>query len=153
MWKQFTYNGNHKWIDLLPRRKHRIIGMQPIDVILAISDKLLITVLCSLYPRDLKWTWYAWVNSKQFLRKVKHQIVQKTNFITYLLKDSCGKPIAGEFYEYELHRVANSDVYLVEKVSRKRMKWLGFNNSHNSWIYKDNVLWKKVKINFYYKIY
>jgi len=40
MWKPFIY-GNYKWIDLLPRlvskynaRKHRIIGMRPIDMIL-----------------------------------------------------------------------------------------------------------------------
>jgi len=65
--------------------------------------------------------------------------------VTYLLEDFCGKFIAGGFYEYELHSVANSDVYLVEKVLRKRgnevyVKWLGFDNSHNSWIHKDNVL-------------
>ncbi|XP_077255649.1 uncharacterized protein LOC143893809 [Temnothorax americanus] len=41
--------------------------------------------------------------------------VQKTNPVTYLLEDSCKKPVAGGFYEYELHRVANPDVYLVEK--------------------------------------
>jgi len=46
--------------------------------------------------------------------------VQKTNPVTYLLEDSCGKPAAGGFYEYELHRVANPDVYLVEKVLRKK---------------------------------
>jgi len=35
MWKQFTHNGNYKWIDLLPclvskynARKHRPIGMR-----------------------------------------------------------------------------------------------------------------------------
>jgi len=36
------------------------------------------------------------------------------------MEDSCGKPVAGGFYEYELHRVANPDVYLVEKILRKR---------------------------------
>jgi len=46
--------------------------------------------------------------------------VQKTNPVTYLLKDSCGKPVAVGFYEYELRRVANPVVYLVEKVLRKR---------------------------------
>jgi len=71
--------------------------------------------------------------------------VQKTNPVTYLLEDSCGKPIAGGFYEYKLHRVANPDVYLVEKMLRKRrnevyVKWLRFDNSHNSWIHKNDVL-------------
>jgi len=36
--------------------------------------------------------------------------VQKTNPVMYLLEDSCGKPVDRGFYEYELHRVANSDV-------------------------------------------
>jgi len=36
--------------------------------------------------------------------------VQKINPVTYLLEDSCGKSVAGRFYEYELHRVANLDV-------------------------------------------
>jgi len=70
--------------------------------------------------------------------------VQKTYPVTYLLKDSCGKPVAEGFYDYELHHVANPDVYLVEKVLRNRknevyVKWLGFDNSHNSWIHKNNV--------------
>ncbi|XP_020298677.1 uncharacterized protein LOC109862918, partial [Pseudomyrmex gracilis] len=51
MWKQFTLNGTYKWIALLPRllmeynaRKHRTIGMRPIDVTPAITEKLLTTV-------------------------------------------------------------------------------------------------------------
>jgi len=42
----------------------------------------------------------------------------------YLLEDSCGKSVAGGFYEYELHRVANPDVYLVEKVAKGGMKFM-----------------------------
>jgi len=44
--------------------------------------------------------------------------VQKTNHT--LLKDYCGKLIAGGFYEHKLHRVVNPDVYLVEKMLRKK---------------------------------
>jgi len=40
MWKMFTLNGNYKWTDLLSclvsnhnARRHRTIGMRPIDVI------------------------------------------------------------------------------------------------------------------------
>jgi len=70
--------------------------------------------------------------------------VQKTNLVTYLLEDYCEIPVAGGFYKYELHCVVNPDV-LVEKILRKRrnevyMKWLGFDNSHNSWIRKNNML-------------
>ena len=67
--------------------------------------------------------------------------VQQTNPVTYLLEDSHKKPIAGGFYEYELHSIANSDVHLeVLRKNEINVKWLGFDNSHNSWIHKDNVL-------------
>ena len=69
--------------------------------------------------------------------------VQKTNPVMYLLEDYREKSIAGGFFE--LHRVANPDVYLTEQVLRKKgdkiyMKRLGFDNQHNSWIHKDNML-------------
>ncbi|XP_071579277.1 uncharacterized protein [Temnothorax nylanderi] len=71
--------------------------------------------------------------------------VQSTNPVTYLLKDIRGEAIDGGFYEHELLRVSNPDVYLVEKVLRTRgnqvyVKWLGINSSHNSWIDKASVL-------------
>jgi len=71
--------------------------------------------------------------------------VQRTNPVTYLLDDYRGKSIAGAFYEYELHSAPHPNIYLVEKVLRKRenevyVKWLGFDGSHNSWIHKDNAL-------------
>ncbi|XP_026824761.1 uncharacterized protein LOC113561774 [Ooceraea biroi] len=71
--------------------------------------------------------------------------VQTTNPVTYLIEDSRGEPIAGGFYEHELHHVANPNIYLVEKVLRRKgaevyVKWLGFDDSHNSWIHKDNVV-------------
>jgi len=47
----FTLHGNYKWIDALPRlvsdynaRKHRTIGMRPIDVTPAVAEKLLTMV-------------------------------------------------------------------------------------------------------------
>jgi len=81
--------------------------------------------------------------------------VQRTNPATFILEDSRGNPIAGGFYEYKLQRVANPDVYLVEKIIRKYgdnvyVKWLGMHKSHNSWIHKNNVLLTFIKI---YKIY
>ncbi|XP_011707943.1 PREDICTED: uncharacterized protein LOC105462790 [Wasmannia auropunctata] len=167
MWKQFTLNGNYKWIDLLSRlvseynaRKHRTIGMRPIDVTPTIADKLLTTVYNnyvkiaaparfkvgeSVRVSKFKTTFEKGYTPNWTTEVFKIIKVQKTNPATYLLEDYRGKPVTGGFYEYELHRVANPNVYLVEKVLRKRgddvyVKWLGFDNSHNSWIHKDNVL-------------
>jgi len=53
--------------------------------------------------------------------KVMHKL-QQSNQMTYFLEDFRDKHIAGGFYEYELHSVANLDVHLVEKVLLKRRK-------------------------------
>ena len=65
--------------------------------------------------------------------------------VTYLLKDFNNQHIAGRFYEYELQKTKQPDIYLVEKILRKKknqiyVKWLGFNNTHNSWISKNNFI-------------
>ena len=63
----------------------------------------------------------------------------------YQLEDYGGKSVAGAFYEHDLRRATHPDVYLVEKVLRRKgdevyVKWLGFDGLHNSWIHKDNVI-------------
>jgi len=78
-------------------------------------------------------------------KKVLCQIGRSNNPATFILQDSRGNPVAGGFYEYELQRVANPDVYLVETILREKgddvyVKWLGMDKSHNSWIHKNNVL-------------
>ena len=65
--------------------------------------------------------------------------VQITNPTTYLLEDLQGHPISGGFYEYELQKTKQPDVFLIEKILRKKgkkmyVKWLGFDSSHNSWV-------------------
>jgi len=57
--------------------------------------------------------------------------VKLTKPITYRLKDYQGQPIQGGFYQEELTSVKYPDVYLIEKVLKRRgnrvfVKWLGF---------------------------
>lgn len=71
--------------------------------------------------------------------------IQYTNPTTYLLRDMNNKNILGGFYSEQLEKVKYPDVYLVEKVLRKSgdkifVKWLGFDNKHNSWINKNDVV-------------
>ncbi|KYN13715.1 hypothetical protein ALC57_14090, partial [Trachymyrmex cornetzi] len=140
-------------------RKHRTIRMRPIDVTSTIAKRLLSTVYShvkiaaptrfkigdpvriskfkTIFEKGYTPNWFI-----EIFYIVK---TQRTNPATYLLKDYQGKPIAGGFYEYELQRVSNHDVYLVEKILRKRgnkvyVKWLGMDSSHNSWIDKTDVL-------------
>ncbi|XP_057335084.1 uncharacterized protein LOC130673888 [Microplitis mediator] len=70
--------------------------------------------------------------------------VQKTNPTTYKLVDYQDKPIEGGFYAEELSKVKYPDVYLVEKIIKKRgnklhVKWLGLDSFHNSWIEKSDL--------------
>ena len=141
MWKTFTLNGSYKWIDELSRllsdynhRKHRTIGMRPIDVtsvvakqflstvyshvkiaaptMFKISDLVRISKFKAIFEKGYTPNW-----STEIFYIVKRQ---RTNPATYLLKDFQGNSIAGGFYEHELQRVSNPDVYLMEKILRKR---------------------------------
>ena len=59
--------------------------------------------------------------------------------MTYKLVDYQDHPIEGGFYHEELINVKYPDAYLMEKIVQNRgnkvfVKWLGVDNSHNSWI-------------------
>ena len=166
MWKVFTLNGSYRWIDDLSRlvseynnRKHRTIGMRPIDVTPGIAKRLLSTVYSRVKiaaPAKFKVgdpvrvSKFKTIFDKGYTPNWSTEVfkivaVQRTNPVTYLIKDSRGNPVAGGLYEHELLKTAQPDVYLVEKVLRRKdnevfIKWLGLDNSHNSWINKDNVL-------------
>jgi len=166
MWKMFTLNGNYKWIDALPRlvaeynaRKHRTIGVRPIDVTPATSRRLLSTVYSNVKiaaPARFKMndpvriSKFKTIFEKGYTPNWTTEVfriakVQRTNPVTYLLKDSREEAIAGGFYEHELQRVADPSVYLMEKVLRRKgdkifVKWLGMDSSHNSWINRTAVL-------------
>ena len=166
MWKVFTLNGTYKWIDVLPRlmqeynaRPHRTIAMRPVDVTPANAEKLLSTVYSRIkivapakfkVGNPVRVSKFKTIFAKGYTPNWTTEVfkiakVQRPNPVTYLLEDYQGKPIVGSFYEYELLKVADPHVYLVEKVLRRRgnevyVKWLGMDMSHNSWINKSNIL-------------
>lgn len=166
MWKKFSMNGSYRWIQVLPdlltcynTRKHRTIKMSPIDVNKSNEQQLLSTI----YNR-MKIAASGKYKIGDFVRisKFKHVFekgytpnwtteifkiaqVKHTNPVTYMLEDYQGKNIKGGFYEMELMKTKYPDVYLVEKVIRKKgdkafVKWLGFPSEHNSWIREDEIL-------------
>lgn len=76
-----------------------------------------------------------WTTEIFRIRKVQYN----TDPITYLLEDYQKHEIKGSVYAEELQAVKHPDVYLVEKILRRRkgmiyVKWLGFGTEHNSWI-------------------
>lgn len=169
MWKEFTYRGSYKWIDILQRliddynnKKHRTIKMKPNDVNSQNEQQLLDTVYN-----------YKWIISEKSkpkfkegdlvrLSKYKHvfekgytpnwtaevfsiKSVCFTNPITYELVDLNERDIVGKVYGFELQLAKNPDIYLVDKIIRRRgqmvlVKWSGFDSSHNSWIHENDIL-------------
>lgn len=81
-----------------------------------------------------------WTTEIFTIRKIQYS----TDPITYLLEDYRKDPIEGSVYAEELQHVKQPNVYLVEKILRKRndrvfVKWLGFGPEHNSWIHENDV--------------
>ena len=71
--------------------------------------------------------------------------INKSNVITYQLKDMNDEIIRGIFYEKELQLSKNTNgEYIIEKILKTKdnqiyVKWRGYNSSFNSWIDKNNV--------------
>lgn len=98
----------------------------------SIGDKVRISKLKGIFEKGYTANW----STELF----EIEDVIYSDPITYKLKD-----IKGNFYEHELQKTKYPDVYLIEKVLRKKgdkvfVKWLGFDDSHNSWVNKDNVI-------------
>ena len=169
MMKEFVKNNNTVWYNILPRlikiynnRYHSTIKMRPIQVNKSNEKyikeniytynktsktpkfKINDLVTISLKRRNLfdepssniKWT--------EELFKI-HSI-NKSNVITYKIKDLNDEIIDGIFYERELQKTKNaSEVYVIEKIIRKNknkylVKWRNYSNDFNSWIDKDDII-------------
>ena len=171
MWKQFSLNASYRWLDLLPtlvhtynHRKHRTINARPVDVTSAIRLPFVVSSSSSSLDIDQRRRKHAKFHVGDKVRVSKFKTifekgytpnwstevfeitaVQRTRPVTYILRDSAGEPISGGFYEHELHSVANPNVYLIEKIIRRKgnqvyVKWLGFDSSKNSWIQVKDIL-------------
>lgn len=82
-----------------------------------------------------------WTTEIFTIRKIQYN----TDPITYLLNDYQNNQIKGSVYAEELQRVKHPNVYLVEKILRRRdgkvyVKWLGFGSEHNSWIPENDII-------------
>ena len=72
--------------------------------------------------------------------------INRSNVITYKIKDLNDEIIKGIFYEKELQKTKNtSEVYVIEKMIRKNknkylVKWRGYSNDFNSWVDKDDII-------------
>lgn len=168
MWKEFSAQGSYKWLSILPEivdlynnTVHGTTGIKPVDVDKKMEKLLLKTVFLkakAIKPKSTKFKFGDYVRiskqreafTKGYMPNWSNEIfkvidVKYTIPTTYYLKDSRNEEIKGGFYESELQKVKYPDVYLVEKVVRRKgnkvfVKWLGMDKTHNSWISKFNII-------------
>lgn len=166
LYKYFSLNGNYKWVglpleDILNKynnTKHRTIQFKPVDVNKA-NESIIKKIIRKTNKHDsVQWKPKFNVGDCVRISKYKHHfekgytpnwstelfIIKKINEtlpVTYHLEDQRKQNILGSFYEQELQKSNYPDVYLIEKVLKKKgnklyVKWLGLNSAENSWIEK-----------------
>ena len=167
MFKYFTANSTNEYIDILQdlvkqynNTKHSSIKMTPVEGSMKKNEK---KVFENLYgeigtvskkkpkfklgdfvriPRKKgtfeKGYTVRWSEEVFKVVEILHSVP-----ITYKLRDLNDEEIKGSFYEEELQK-SKQQVFRIEKVIRKRgkkilVKWLGYDDSFNSWIDMDSV--------------
>lgn len=166
MWEEFSYQGNYKWLAILPelvkkynQKIHRTIGMKPAEVNSRNEKEILETAYTHKKIRDPKFekfklgdfvriSKYREAFDKGYTPNWSNEIfkitkIQNTFPVTYILSDNKNEMVQGGFYKEDLQKVKYSDVYLVERILRRKgnrlyIKWLGLDNSQNSWINKND---------------
>ncbi len=168
MWVKFSAQGTFRWIDLLPRlildynsSIHRTIKIKPRDVKrkdermlqeihffnhrlprrgkvkFNIGDHVRINSIKGIFEKGYEPNWSTGIFTIAE--------ICPTAPVTYKLQDYLGNPIPGGFYNEELRKTDFHDIYLVEKIVKRRgnrvlVKWLGFPNSHNTWEDEQNII-------------
>ena len=163
MWKYFTANNTHKYLDILPilvdkynNTYHHTIKCKPIQ---ALDPKNYMHVYKALYEDMSKLAKAPSFKVGDRVRIVKKKNtfekgftpnwteelftidqVKKTKPPTYIIKDTKGEEVHGTFYEQELQK-SKQTIYRIEKVLKKRISPI--NNQKELY-----VKWKGYNKNF-----
>ena len=169
MMKEFVKNNNTVWYNILPNlikiynnRYHSTIKMKPIQV--NKSNEKYIKENIYSYNKTSKIPKFkindlvrislkrrpvfdkASSNIKWSEELFKIHSINKSNVITYKIKDLNNNIIEGNFYERELQKTKNnSEIYIIEKIIRKNkdrylVKWKGYSNDFNSYVDKNDII-------------
>lgn len=170
MYKRFSLRGDYVWFDILSdlikkynNTFHRTIGMKPIEVNKS-NEKLVLERIkkqttpavekCPpksfLIGDKVRISKYKNVFAKGYLPNWTNEVfevyrVQPTIPETYILKDNKGEILQGSFYGHEMLKSTIGDIYLVEKILKRKkdklyVRWLGFDRSHDAWVAKKDLL-------------
>ena len=165
LWRYFTRKNTQRFVEVLPslvraynRSFHRSIQRAPLDVTsenqeevwqtlygrppaattrpkLRIGDRVRISKARKTFKKGYLASWTEELFTVSGIRK--------TTPPTYVLKDDRGEELEGSFYEREIQKVGNKEIYRVEAILEQRtrrggdeylVKWYGYPSSFNSWI-------------------
>jgi hypothetical protein len=171
MWKRFTVNGSYVWITILNElvndynnSVHSTTGLKPNEINqhnqqlvldriygkikkkradllqgkrFEIGDKVRISKQKAQFTKGYLPNW-----SNEIFTVVK---VNKSLPITYVLQDSRGEIIRGSFYKEELARTKYPEIFLIEKIVRRKgnkvlVRWQGYDSSYDSWLNKNELM-------------
>ena len=169
MMKEFVKNNNTIWYNILAKlikiynnRYHSTIKMKPILVNKFnekyIKENIYTYNKTSKIPKfEINDLVRISLKRRDFFDKASSNIkwseelfkihsINKSNVITYKIKDLNDEIIKGIFYEKELQKSKNtSQVYIIEKIIRKNkdkylVKWKGYSNDFNSYVDKNDII-------------
>ena len=165
MYKKFTENNNTIFYNILDElvnnynnKYHSTIKMTPIEGSkkinekkikniynfektkkpgkFKIGDKVRISLEKNIFEKSYETNWTEEIFE---IYDTKY-----SNVPYYYLKDLNNEKLQGTFYEQELQKTKQDDLYTIEKILKTNndkiyIKWRGYDNSFNSWINKNNV--------------
>jgi hypothetical protein len=166
MWKYFKHRETLTYVDVLPdmvasynHTVHRIIGIPPAEVTWANQTTASKrpygrkgpTKSCKFSPGDrVRLSKTKRTFKKGYLPNWTEELFTVVKCIetsppVYLVKDDHGEILEGTFYAEELQKVIKTDdVYKIETILKEKkgtylVKWLGYPESFNSWIFKQDL--------------
>ena len=167
IYKNFTLNNNTIWINNLNKLTneynnsyHRSIKMKPIDASkksneniirnnlynfkytnkkskFTIGDRVRVSLLKNTFEKSYTSNW----SEEIFVI----DDIKTTNVHYYFLKDLQGEKIDGMFYEQELLKTKQNDLYIIEKIIKKvrnkyLVKWKNYSDKFNSYVNQNDIV-------------
>ena len=167
IYKNFTLNNNTIWINDLNKLTneynnsyHRSIKMKPIDASkksnennvrnnlynfkytnkkpkFSIEDRVRVSLLKNTFEKSYTSNW----SQEIFII----DDIKTSNVHYYFLKDLQGEKINGMFYEQELLKTKQNDLYIIEKIIKKvgnkyLVKWKNYSDKFNSYVNQNDIV-------------
>ena len=167
IYKNFTLNNNTIWINNLNKLTneynnsyHRSIKMKPIDASLKVNENIIRNNLYNFRytnkkPRftigdKVRVSLLKNTFEKSYTSNWSQEIfiiydIKSSNVHYYFLKDLQGEKIDGSFYEQELLKTKQNDLYIIEKIIKKvgnkyLVKWKNYPDKFNSYVNQNDIV-------------